>query len=199
MINYYEVIAYCNRHAISVEEYFLLYRIYSKQINNKKLVSFNVQSKLYELNNKVKIDYSKLFISLIDKKLIVKIVEKESLKLSNIRVTDDYIKTVFINKEIAFQESLECFPDYMVVEGKKINSKTSKVGGAAYLEELYYKTIGANPIEHNKFIMLVQYKYSNKEYADQKFETLILNWKILRTQYYKEFIKKQGEDGTKRA
>jgi hypothetical protein len=199
MINYYEVIAYCNRHAISVEEYFLLYRIYSKQINNKKLVSFNVQSKLYELNNKVKIDYSKLFISLIDKKLIVKIVEKESLKLSNIRVTDDYIKTVFINKEIAFQESLECFPDYMIVEGKKINSKTSKIGGAAYLEELYYKTIGANPIEHNKFIMLVQYKYSNKEYADQKFETLILNWKILRTQYYKEFIKKQGEDGTKRA
>jgi hypothetical protein len=199
MINYYEVIAYCNRHAISVEEYFLLYRIYSKQINNKKLVSFNVQSKLYELNNKSKIDYSKLFISLIDKKLIVKIVEKESLKLSNIRVTDDYIKTVFINKEIAFQESLECFPDYMIVEGKKINSKTSKIGGAAYLEELYYKTIGANPIEHNKFIMLVQYKYSNKEYADQKFETLILNWKILRTQYYKEFIKKQGEDGTKRA
>jgi len=194
MIRPYEVTDFCNTHDISVEELLLLHRIYTKQKNLKQEVNFNLASELYQKQNKEIHDYKKLALLLEEKGFIINENEtKDKILIAKLKVSDKFIQSIFITKEIAFQEALSVYPNYLVVEGKEIQAKTCKEG-TAFLEEEYYKTIkGGDKFEHNRFIELTSINFQGKKYANEKFITWIKNWGIL-APIIEENIKKQGSN-----
>lgn len=196
MIRPYEVTDFCNNHNISVEELLLLHRIYTKQKNLKQEVNFNIASELYQKQNKDTHEYKKLVKLLEEKEFIINENEdKNKIFINKLKVSDKFIQSIFVTKEIAFQEALSVYPNYLVIDGKEVQAKTCKEG-TAYLEEEYYKTIkGGDRFEHNRFIELTRVNFQNKKYASEKFITWLKNWGIL-APIIEENIQKTSKQAT---
>lgn len=196
MIRPYEVTDFCNNHNISVEELLLLHRIYTKQKNLKQEVNFNIASELYQKQNKDTHEYKKLVKLLEEKEFIINENEdKNKIFINKLKVSDKFIQSIFVTKEIAFQEALSVYPNYLIIDGKEVQAKTCKEG-TAYLEEEYYKTIkGGDRFEHNRFIELTRVNFQNKKYASEKFITWLKNWGIL-APIIEENIQKTSKQAT---
>lgn len=196
MIRPYEVTDFCNNHNISVEELLLLHRIYTKQKNLKQEVNFNIASELYQKQNKDTHEYKKLVRLLEEKEFIINENEdKNKIFINKLKVSDKFIQSIFVTKEIAFQEALSVYPNYLIIDGKEVQAKTCKEG-TAYLEEEYYKTIkGGDRFEHNRFIELTRVNFQNKKYASEKFITWLKNWGIL-APIIEENIQKTSKQAT---
>lgn len=203
MIKPYEVTDFCNKNNISVEELLFLHRIYTKQKNLKQELNFNIASENYQKNNKDTHDYKKLVILLEEKGLLINENDKSTGKIliAKLKVSDKFIEAIFITKEIAFEEALSVYPNYMFIDGKEVQAKTCKEG-RQFLEEEYYKTIrGGDRIEHYRFLELNRINFENKKYAGEKFITWIKNWQTMASiieENIQKGVKKQATGGNNR-
>ena len=197
----------CNENNLSFEELFFCYLLLFNSENRQS--EFNVEFKTYYDNSKVIHNYNTVIIdALVEAGFIINHNSNKNIRLDKILITEKaklllFGDDKFITVDIAWQEVMNAYPKYMVINGKKINARTSD--NITKLKEYYYNTVIKGSYKlHREYIELTLVKFGehNKKVgycddgilADTGLQKYINSWES-----NKELILDQLQNGSERA
>ena len=182
-----EILEFVTSQQITIEQFLLLQSVYAKQTGEKR---YSVHANMYEEYRKVnagKIPFRNIAIELIERGFLTVQTKKEQFKIKDLRATEKFYEAIYVDEVECFKEALDCYPDYIDVNGTKHLSKIHK-NGVDFLRKKYYEKVTKNGSkkEHNAFVKLISMEYKGKKVAQQKFDYLIDNWELLKPQFLKK-------------
>lgn len=179
MLETLEVTSFCNNNNISIEELLLLYRIMTLKNSLNKDEKLRIELEKYNRRNKTVFDYKKLVDLLVDKELVINNNDKSEYQVSKLVITDKFLNTICIDKDICFKEIVEIYPNFIQIGSNEVPSMTFK-GGTSLLKEKYFNDIlkGGNKFLHERFKRITSEFFIDKRYAQNKLSDYIENFEI---------------------
>lgn len=162
MIDANEFIKKLNTLKLSAEHYcFAHFLLLNKEEQHKKNKVFNYDFGTYWNINKNFHNYKKLIDDLEEKGYIVNNNTTDDYSIDKIIVTKLFKEVVFVESEEAWQEVLQTYPRWMIIDknGKKTQIPANTQD--AFLKKQYYDQItkGGNKALHDYFILSVENFY----------------------------------------
>lgn len=140
------------KHNITPNEFDFCWKLYNHKIKNTSLGS------IYKIFNELKVDNNKNESKYIDTQSINYLLKINFIKLEiNTKsefpdiyeVTDNFIKTLYIDTNIAFEELIFVYPKFIYVNNVEFNAINIDFDEAL---RLYNKKIGFSKIKHETII-----------------------------------------------
>lgn len=185
-----EILEFINKEELSIEQFLLLQSVYARQTGEKR---YSVHANLYDQYRKhqTSVPYKSMALGLIERGYLELKTSSSAFKIKDLRVTDKFISGIYVDEIESFKEAMDCYPDYINVNGVNHFSKIHK-NGVEYLRKRYFEKVTkfGSKKEHNAFIKLVSIEYKGKKVAPQKFDYVIENWEILKQQLFKKHMTK---------